>query len=454
MSDRSFVGKKIIVVDDNEHLRHALQAFLETRGFAVTVAPNGKVARELIQLQVFDVVLSDVQMPFLDGVELLKWIKANRSDIPVIMMTAFTNLLETRMAHDLGASDFVAKPFKNDELMPILECLLLPKSAQKTDIDNASIDELYCKVSLDEFVANPKIDFDIYVKLGEKKIVKIGHAGDNIPTDRIQSYKDKGLKYLHIRREDFQKIINFNIGLTKIVAASDKVSKEKKLNFMRYTGEVILEKAFVDGVDRELFTDAKDIFETTVSFISENPEQLELLEVLNSHTDWLYAHSVASGMFAMMIARKLGHTSTQTFFKLGMSGLFHEIGFKEIPKHIIDKPRPLLTQDERAAIESHVSRGRDILSFIKNVPGDVIEIIYQHHEDILGQGYPRRLVKKDIYPLAKIFQVADLFCDFAMKGPQYTGFTGQGSVQQVESFWADRVDKDALNALKGIFHVA
>jgi HD-GYP domain-containing protein (c-di-GMP phosphodiesterase class II) len=113
-----------------------------------------------------------------------------------------------------------------------------------------------------------------------------------------------------------------------------------------------------------------------------------------------------------------------------------------------------LTQDERAAIESHVSRGRDILSFIKNVPGDVIEIIYQHHEDILGQGYPRRLVKKDIYPLAKIFQVADLFCDFAMKGPQYTGFTGQGSVQQVESFWADRVDKDALNALKGIFHVA
>lgn len=446
--EKPFIGKKILLADDNEHLRNALSAFLQGRGFAVTLAPNGKIAKELIQLQDFDLVLSDVQMPFLDGVELLRWIKADRP-MPVVMMTAFTNLFETQAAHDLGADDFVAKPFKNSDLLPILERLVLTEAARSAE--EPRLEDRYCKVSLDEFVAKEKIEFDIHVRLSEKKIIKIGHAGDNIPAERIQAYKSKGLKYLYIKREDFGKLIDFNLAVTKLVSACDSVSPEKKLNFMRYTSEVILEKAFVDGVDRELFNDAKDIFETTVSFISENGEQVEILESLNAHTDWLYAHSIASGMFAMMIARKLGHTSTQTFFKLGMAGLFHEIGCKEIPRQIIEKPRPLLTQEERAHIETHVSRAREILAFIKGIPEDVTEIVYQHHEDGVGQGYPRQLAKRDIHPLAKIFQVADVFCDFALKGPMYTGLSGPAAVKQVENFWADRLDKAAVNGLKGVF---
>jgi putative nucleotidyltransferase with HDIG domain len=451
MTSKTFAGKKILIADDNEHLRSALLTFLQSRGFSVEVAVNGKVARELIQFNEFDIVLTDVQMPFLDGVELLKWIKENRPGLPVVMMTAFTNILETQTAHDLGASDFIAKPFKNVELTPILERLLLPKPLKEEP--QVPVDEKFCKVSIEEFVAKLKIEFDIYIKLSETKIIKIGHAGENLPGERIQTYKEKGLKYLYVKREDFRKIIDFNLQLTKIVVASDKVSAEKKLNFMRYTGEVVLEKAFVDGVDKQLYADAKDIFGTTVSFISENPEQLELLDVLNSHTDWLYAHSIASGMFAMMIARKLGHTSTQTFFKLGMAGLFHEIGYKEIPRHIIDKPRPLMTQEDRALIESHVARAKEILACINGVPSDVIDIVYQHHEDGLGQGYPRRLATRDIHPLAKIFQVADLFTDFALKGPLYTGLSGSAAVKQVETFWADRLDKEALAALKSIFAV-
>lgn len=451
LTAKAYAGKKILIVEDDDYFRDALGTFLQGRGFSVTAAPNGKVARDICGLQEFDLILSDVQMPYLDGVELLKWIKANRPT-PFVLMTGFSNLLEAQTAFDLGASEFIPKPFKNAELFAIIDHVVFPEKP-KLDPVSQNTDQ-YCKVSIEEFVAKPRIDFDVYVKLSEQKMVKIGHAGGEIPIDRIQMYKEKGLKHLFIRQEDFKKLVNFNIAVSRVLAQNDAVSSEKKLNFMRYTSEVILEKAFVQGVDTELYSDAKDVLGATISVVSENSEQVDLLDVLNSHSDWIYAHSIAAGMFAMMIARKMGHTSSQTFFKLGMCGLFHEVGYKEIPRAIVDKPRPLLTQSERSLIETHVARSKEILAFIKGVPNDVTDIIYQHHEDNLGQGFPRRLGKNEIHPLAKIFIVADLFADIAVKGPQYSGLTGLAAAKHVETHWGDRVDKEVLAALRSIFYKA
>jgi putative nucleotidyltransferase with HDIG domain len=238
------------------------------------------------------------------------------------------------------------------------------------------------------------------------------------------------------------------------VAKSSAISTEKKVNFMRYTGEVILEKAFVIGVDKESYEGAKDMLSTTINVITQDTESLELLTMLNSHSDWVYAHSISSGMFALMIARVMGITSTQTFFKLGMAGLFHEIGYKEIPREILEKPRPLLSQSERALIETHVTRSREILMAIKGVPQDVTDIVYQHHEDMVGQGYPNRIDKRKIHPLAKIFQVADLFSDIAIKTPHHPGMSGPAALQSIQQLHEKRLDTDALRALHTIFNTS
>jgi len=441
------VGKKVLIVEDDDHFREALVSYLQMRGYVVVAAPNGKVGRDILGIQEFDLVISDIQMPFLDGIELLKWMKG-KHDIPFILMTGFSNLLETQTAYELGANEFLAKPFKNAELIRAIESLLFPKASdQPTDLSHLE----FCKVSIDEFVARPRIDFDVYVRLGEKRMIKIGHAGDEIPTERIQVYKEKGLKYLYITKEDFAKLVDFNMELTRVVLNNKSVAPEKKLNFIKYTGEVILEKAFVAGVNQELFGDAKDMLVATVNVLGDQQENVDLLDALNNHSDWVYAHSVATAMFSMMISRKMGHSASQVFFKLGMAGMFHEIGYKEIPKEILEKPRPLLTQAERAMLETHVSRGRDILTYVKGVPNDVVDIVFQHHEDLLGQGYPRGLHKNHIHPLAKIFQVADIFTDLALRGPQYTGMTGPDAVSKVATYYGDKLDPEAVQALKSIF---
>ncbi len=441
---------KILVVEDDVFFRDSILAYLREHRHDVSVAPDGRVARDMCGLQEFNLVISDIRMPFLDGVELLRWIKANRPT-PFIIMTGFTNLLEAKAAYEMGADKFLPKPFKNGELLDLIKSITDPKEETAEPIENQQ--NKYCRISMDEFVSKPKIDFPIFIKLGQSKYVKIGHTGEQIPTERIDLYKAKGLKHLHILKEDFNKLVDFNLVLLKAVVASDDVDHQKKLNFMKYTTEAILEKAFVDNVDKELFDDAKDVLTTTIGAISESGEYYNLLDNLSQHSDWVYAHSVATSMFSIMIARKLGHASSQTFFKLGMAGLFHEIGYKELPRELLEKPRPLLNHSEKALLESHVNRSYEILGTMKGIPNDILEIVYQHHEDLTGHGYPRRIQKNQFHPLTKIFQVADLFADQAIKGPHHQGMTGAAAVNHVQKFYGDRIDSASLSALASIFNM-
>lgn len=439
----------ILIVEDDDFFRAALRDYLKSKHHKVTEAPNGKVARDVLGATVFDLILTDVQMPFLDGVELLEWVKKN-SKIPVIMMTGFTNLLETKTAYDLGADEFLTKPFKNEELVKAITSILdKQKGAQPQVEENA--DERFCKVSIEEFVTRSKVDFDVYVRLSETKYVKLAHQGDTIPTDRIGTYKQKGIKFLHILREDFGKLVDFNLQVAKLIKNNENIDSEKKISFMKYTGEVILEKAFIEGVDQESFNDARDFLNTTVSVLTESKETLDLLDVLNTHSDHIYAHSIGVSMYAAMIARKMGYESNQVFFKLSMAGIFHDIGKKEIDRTILEKARPLLTHKERSLIETHPTRGKEILTAIKGIPADVIQIVYEHHEDCLGQGYPRGLTKNQIHPLSLIMYVANIFTEQAIRGPHHNGMPGASAIEYIETIYLDRIDPKPLAALKTLF---
>lgn len=439
---------KILVVEDEDFFRSALRQYLSARGHIVVEAPNGKVARDIIGSTELDLILSDVQMPFLDGVELLEWVKKSKPT-PFILMTGFSNLLETKSAFDLGADGFLAKPFKNQELIEVIGSVLNKGATEEHEIEN--LDVQFCKVSIEEFVSRKQIDFDVYVRLSEKKYVKIGHAGSEIPTDRIAIYKNKGILFLHIRKEDFDKLVGFNLQVMNTLKGRSEVSSEKKAQFMKYTEEVLLERVFVAGVEEHAYSEAKDFLGSTVTVITENNESFQLISVLNEHSDFIYAHSLGVSLYSIMMARKLGYSSSQVFFKLGLAGLFHDVGKKEIPREILEKPRPLLTQKERALIETHPLRGREILLALKGMPSDVIQLVYEHHEDCIGQGYPNRLVKHQLHPLSKILITANLFVEHVVKGPHNPGMTPGDAIRHLESLYLDRLDKTALDALKQIF---
>ena len=109
--------KKILVVDDEESMRHMLSLILKREGYEVLTAGEGKEALALLEGGLFDFILLDVVMPGMDGLELLKWFRDRKVEATVIMMSAHGNLETAVEAMKAGAYDYVSKPFKPDEIL-------------------------------------------------------------------------------------------------------------------------------------------------------------------------------------------------------------------------------------------------------------------------------------------------------------------------------------------------
>lgn len=119
MSDRP-TSPSVLIVDDESGILQTLEILLRAEGFAPHVAQGGKAALEKLQTLSPDIVLSDVRMPQVTGVEVLAAAKAKDPDVPVILMTAQATLQTAMQAVNEGAFYYIQKPFRNDELLAIL----------------------------------------------------------------------------------------------------------------------------------------------------------------------------------------------------------------------------------------------------------------------------------------------------------------------------------------------
>ena len=110
----------LLIVDDEKGYREVLSAVFESDGYAVATAAHGRAAVAHLKKEPVDLIVSDVRMPDMDGIELLKKVRSIDSDIGVVLMTAFGTVGTAREAFKLGADDFVQKPFNNEELKLIV----------------------------------------------------------------------------------------------------------------------------------------------------------------------------------------------------------------------------------------------------------------------------------------------------------------------------------------------
>lgn len=113
---------KIIIVDDEEQILSALGTFFSLRGYEVMTTSDPEDALERIRMEKFHVALLDINMPLVNGIELLKLIKESRPTVQVIMMTAYTTIEKAIECVERGASDYLLKPFQDlDELSNIVK---------------------------------------------------------------------------------------------------------------------------------------------------------------------------------------------------------------------------------------------------------------------------------------------------------------------------------------------
>ncbi len=128
------VADRVLIVDDEQNLRKVLAATLQREGYEVTVCSDGVEAMEAIERDGADVIVTDLVMPKMDGLSLLRRVVSAHPDVPVIVITAHGRIDKAVEAMKAGAFDFLAKPFENRDLKE-----LIAKAARQSDYNQRNV---------------------------------------------------------------------------------------------------------------------------------------------------------------------------------------------------------------------------------------------------------------------------------------------------------------------------
>lgn len=121
---------RILVVDDEESIREFLEIMLKKEGYEVTCAEDGIKAKDILSKRAFDMVISDLQMPNMTGIELLKYVREVYPEMVFMLITAFGTTESAVEAMKMGAYDYLTKPFKIDEVRINIQNALRTKSLE------------------------------------------------------------------------------------------------------------------------------------------------------------------------------------------------------------------------------------------------------------------------------------------------------------------------------------
>ncbi len=129
------MNRSILVVDDSLTVCLMLKSWLVKRDFNVEIATNVNIAKQMVKDQPFDLILSDIKMPDIDGFSFLSWVKKFDAEILVIMMTGFADIESAVASMKSGAADFISKPIEPEQLFKkIEEAFQIQKNSQKRNM--------------------------------------------------------------------------------------------------------------------------------------------------------------------------------------------------------------------------------------------------------------------------------------------------------------------------------
>lgn len=126
--------KRLLIIDDEENMRHMLSVVTSKAGYQVTIAENGKQALAIHKKMPFPFILCDLKMPGMDGLQFLQAIEEEPNRPMVIMMSAYATIDDAVLAMKSGAHDFITKPFKTAEVLLILEKAAIHQELQEENI--------------------------------------------------------------------------------------------------------------------------------------------------------------------------------------------------------------------------------------------------------------------------------------------------------------------------------
>jgi DNA-binding response OmpR family regulator len=179
------MSTRVLLIDDDQRLFELLESYLGQNGCSVEHAPDGGRGLAALDASTYDAVLLDVMMPGIDGLEVVKRIRAKHNPVPILMLTAKGDETDRVVGLELGADDYIPKPFAPRELLARLRAVLRRANpdvgADKLNVAGIAVDVPGREVRVGDKLADlTGIEFDILVALMRR-------AGRVVPREALLS---------------------------------------------------------------------------------------------------------------------------------------------------------------------------------------------------------------------------------------------------------------------------
>ncbi len=406
------LGAPIILVVDDEprNIQVVSNVLKESVECRILYAMNGEQAIERVEKNPIDLILLDMMMPIMDGLQTCKKLQSNPqyADIPIIFLTAKNDEESLIAAFEAGAVDYISKPFLRRELLARVATQLKLRTAQKHLAEELSENKELLKqyrdiVDINSFVTKTDL-------LG-----RITYANDKFC--EISGYTREellGESHKIIRHEDVSTALYeemWSVIQSKQVWSG--ILKNRKKDGSSYYVDTIVSPIFDSKGEIieyiSLRTNITEIVELKNEIVADQKELLMTLGYVGESRSKETAYHVRRvAEYARILGKAYG-LSDQEADSLWAVAPMHDIGKIGIPDAILNKPGKL-ESEEYEVMKGHAHIG---WSFFKNSPRPLLQaaaiVAYEHHEKWDGTGYPRGIRGEEIHIFGRITAIADVF---------------------------------------------
>jgi response regulator RpfG family c-di-GMP phosphodiesterase len=447
---------RILVVDDEKVIREILCEFLALEGFLVRSVEDGERALSELRMRPYDIVISDLKMPNVSGIELLEKIRAENLDVLTVIMTGFGTVETAIEAMKKGAYDYILKPFKVEEVVHIVqrgldrqrlqaenirlkEALTLYRVSEAiaTSLDADHVLDVILRASLDEVEgdvatlhlqdpATGRYEERVQLASGNGETIKSGSLPSPDTKELLLNFQRgapilahglKANRFFTSQSGDKQLVSYVSVPLqvaSRVIGMLNVFSftRGKKFDEGARKMLTILASRAASAIENSRLYDDLVVKNEELSQANQSLEEnfqqtvAGFAQALEESDLYTRGHSERVAMYSEITARGLGLKNDEIHV-IVQAGLMHDIGKIGIRYEMLNKPGKL-TKEEVEVFREHPDKGKRILEPIPCMR-NLIDGAWCHHEFFDGCGYPRGLAKQKIPLVGRIVAIADAY---------------------------------------------
>lgn len=303
----------------------------------------------------------------------------------------------------------------------------------------------FFEIRLSSVAMGTPLAHDIYLQVNHRPVL-FRRRGDVLTAERARGLQSYGGEKFLIPTEQRPLYLD----TLKTLIRSPDSTTEMRSRYIKESAFLHVHDLFTKEDVSEVVGEAESLVAEMVSFVSTDLEAVTSLLRLSTHDYYTYNHCVDVAVYSIVLAKKIFGEEKKRLLVAGLGGLLHDIGKRKIDSAIINK-KGGLTPQEWDEIKRHPVYGKECLADVPAVPDESKLIVFQHHENFDGTGYPAKIAGDTISPLARIVTIADVFDALTTKRSYHSAITPAEAINTMFGMQPGKFDPEIFKSFNKNF---